>query len=126
MILSTPYMDEAARCHRVGFMRDGRMIAEGTPSQLRSKLEGCILEVRGTSLPALRQAVGKINEVEDVRAFGDKIHLRVVPGRADSVIAALEEAFPGGTNGQAGVPPCPPISGRRVYFSLGNFLIFNC
>ena len=54
MILSTPYMDEAARCHRVGFMRGGRMIAEGTPSQLRSTLDGCILEVRGhvTALPA--------------------------------------------------------------------------
>ncbi len=39
VILSTPYMDEAARCHRVGFMRNGRVIAEGTPAQLRSTLE---------------------------------------------------------------------------------------
>ena len=45
VILSTPYMDEAARCHRVGFMRLGRMIAEGSPPQLRSTLEGRILEV---------------------------------------------------------------------------------
>ncbi len=45
VILSTPYMDEAARCHRVGFMRSGRVIAEGTPSQLRSTLEGCIIEL---------------------------------------------------------------------------------
>jgi ABC-2 type transport system ATP-binding protein len=93
VILSTPYMDEAARCNRVGFIRLGRMIAEGTPSQLRSTLEGCIIEVRGRSLPSLRQAVEKIKSVEDVRAFGDKLHLRVVSGRAESVIALLE-AFP--------------------------------
>jgi ABC-2 type transport system ATP-binding protein len=94
VILSTPYMDEAARCQRVGFMRLGRMIAEGTPSQLHSTLEGCIIEVRGRSLPSLRQAVGKIKGVEDVRAFGDKLHLRVVSGQAESIIAALGEAFP--------------------------------
>jgi hypothetical protein len=32
--------------------------------------------------------------VEDVRAFGEKLHLRVVSGRAESVIAALADAFP--------------------------------
>src|SRR5512132_3739462 len=35
VLISTPYMDEAARCHRVGFMRQGKIIAEGTPMQLR-------------------------------------------------------------------------------------------
>jgi ABC-2 type transport system ATP-binding protein len=94
VILSTPYMDEAARCHRVGFMRQGKIIAEGTPSQLRSTLEGRIVEVRGRSLPSTRQVVEKIKGVEDVRAFGDKLHLRVVSGRAEFVIAALAEALP--------------------------------
>jgi ABC-2 type transport system ATP-binding protein len=86
VILSTPYMDEAARCSRVGFMRLGRMIAEGSPSQLRATLEGRILEVQGRSLPALREASGKIMGVEDVRAFGDRLHLRVAAGQAESVL----------------------------------------
>jgi len=94
VILSTPYMDEAARCQRVGFMRLGRLIAEGTPSQLRSMLEGCIVEVRGRSLPSMRQAAEKIQGVEDVRAFGDRLHLRITSGRVESVIADLEKAFP--------------------------------
>jgi ABC-2 type transport system ATP-binding protein len=119
VILSTPYMDEAARCHRVGFLRNGLMIAEGTPSQLRSKLEGCILEVRGTSLAAVRQAVEKIKNVEDVRAFGDKIHLRVVSGRADSVITALKEAFQGGTNAQVECRSFPPTL-EDVFISLSE------
>ncbi len=95
VFLSTPYMDEAARCHRVGFMRNGRLIAEGTPAQLRSRLEERIVEVRGTSLLALRGELQKFEDVEDVRAFGDKIHLRVVSGQANSVITALKMAFRG-------------------------------
>jgi ABC-2 type transport system ATP-binding protein len=97
VILSTPYMDEATRCHRVGFMRLGRLIAEGTPLQLRSKLEGCIVELRGMSLRNLQQTVEKIKGVEDVRFFGDKLHLRVGPGQAGSVIASLKVEF--GANG---------------------------
>jgi len=89
VLLTTPYMDEASRCHRVGFMRAGRIIAEGSPSELRAGFEGRILEVRGGSPNALRKAAEKIAGVEDVRAFGDKLHLRVAPGQADSVLWEL-------------------------------------
>jgi ABC-2 type transport system ATP-binding protein len=92
VILSTPYMDEAARCKRVGFMRLGRMIAEGSPSQLRASLEGRIVEVQGRSLPAMRESAGKITGVEDVRAFGDRLHMRVAPGQAESVIKELNSS----------------------------------
>jgi ABC-2 type transport system ATP-binding protein len=94
VLLTTPYMDEASRCHRIGFMRHGRLIAEGTPSELRSILGGRILELRGKSVPALREAAQKINGVEDIRLFGDKLRLRVVAGQANSVLSALTKAFP--------------------------------
>jgi ABC-2 type transport system ATP-binding protein len=94
VLLTTPYMDEASRCHRVGFMRQGRLIAEGTPSELRSTLEGRILELRGESMPALREVAQKINGVEDIRLFGDKLHLRVVAGGANSVLSAMKKSFP--------------------------------
>jgi ABC-2 type transport system ATP-binding protein len=119
IILSTPYMDEAARCHRVGFMRLGRIIAEGTPSELRSKLEGRIIEVRGRPLPSLRQAVEKIKGMEDVRAFGNKLHLRVVSGQADSVIAAVLEAFPAFTGARVEAHLVPPTL-EDVFISLSE------
>src|SRR5688500_20080240 len=50
VIISTPYMDEASRCHRVGFMKAGRIITEDTPSNLRARLAGRILELRGSPL----------------------------------------------------------------------------
>jgi ABC-2 type transport system ATP-binding protein len=119
VFLSTPYMDEAARCHRVGFMRLGRMIAEGTPSQLRSTLEDRIVEVRGRSLPSLRQAGEKIKGVEDVRAFGDKLHLRVVSGRAASVIDALADAFPARSGEHMEARLVPPTL-EDVFISLSE------
>jgi ABC-2 type transport system ATP-binding protein len=89
VLLTTPYMDEASRCSRVGFMRTGRIITAGTPSELRLTLQGRILEVRGPSIKALREQAGRIPGVEDVRAFGDRLHLRVASGQAETVLAAL-------------------------------------
>jgi ABC-2 type transport system ATP-binding protein len=89
VILTTPYMDEASRCHRIGFMRGGRIIAEGAPSQLRATLEGRIVELRGSTLNDLRQTMKGTAGVEDVRLFGDKLHLRVSQGMADAVISAV-------------------------------------
>jgi ABC-2 type transport system ATP-binding protein len=91
VLLTTPYMDEASRCQRVGFMRQGRLIAEGTPSELRSSLNGRILELRTESMPALREAVQKMDGVEDIRLFGDRLHLRVVAGQTNHVLSALEK-----------------------------------
>ena len=87
VLLSTPYMDEAARCGRVGFIRDGRIIAEGAPSVLRERLQGRILELRGAPLHLLRQAVRQDADVDDVQAFGDRLHVRL---RSQSSAAQID------------------------------------
>ncbi len=89
VVISTPYMDEAACCTRLAFMRQGEMIAEGTPAELRAPLDGQVVEVRGKPLVAIRRASEKLPEVEDVRAFGDRLHLRVAAGQVDQVIGKL-------------------------------------
>ncbi len=89
VLISTPYMDEAARCHRVGFMSHGKIIAEGTPSQLRARLADRVLELRGSPLRLLRQIAQQDADVEDVRAFGDRLHLRVAAQKADAVLKRL-------------------------------------
>ncbi len=92
VLISTPYMDEAARCHRVGFMRRGQLIAEDTPSRLRARLAGRILELRGSPLSLLRQIAHGDPDVEAVRAFGDRLHLRVREGQAEPAIGRLSRA----------------------------------
>ncbi len=89
VIISTPYMDEASRCHRVGFMKAGKIIAEDTPSNLRARLNGRVLELRGEPLNSLRHIVHQDEDVEDVAAFGDKLHVRVKENTAKDVIARL-------------------------------------
>lgn len=91
VILTTPYMDEAVRSNRLGFMRKGRIIAEGTTSALKSKLSGRIIEVQTAAPIKMIKQVLKIPGVEDARAFGDKLHLRVGSKQADSILTLLKE-----------------------------------
>jgi len=112
VILTTPYMDEAVRCNRLGFMRSGRLIAEGTPTQLRERLNGCILELQTDHPIQLREQVLKIAGVQDARAFGDKLHLRVLPERAEEVISQLH-TLNGGSHARL-----IPASLEDVFISL--------
>ena len=89
VIISTPYMDEASRCHRVGFMKDGRIIAEDTPSNLRARLNNRVLELRGSPINVLRHVAHRDRDVEDVQAFGDRLHIRVGKNKAQDVLGRL-------------------------------------
>lgn len=92
VLISTPYMDEAARCNRVVFMDRGRALVEGTPTELRRRLEGRVLEVAGGPRRTLEALARQDPEVESVQAFGDRLHLRVRPGGARSVARRLKRA----------------------------------
>ncbi len=91
VIISTPYMDEASRCHRVGFMKAGKIIAEDTPSNLRAHLNGRVLELRGSPLNTLRHVAHQDEDVEDVAAFGDKLHVRVREGKSALIMKRLPQ-----------------------------------
>ena len=93
VLITTPYMDEAARCHRVGFMRSGKIIAEGTPSELRSALNGRVLELRGEPIALLRKIAHHDEDVEDVQAFGNRLHVRVGEGKAEVVLNRLNSTI---------------------------------
>lgn len=88
VLVTTPYMDEAARCQRVGFMRQGRLLVEGSPQELRQQLEGRILELTGEPLERLRRIAAQVEGVESVQRFGERLHLRI---RADQQAAISEE-----------------------------------
>ena len=117
VLLTTPYMDEASRCQRVGFMRSGKLIAEGSPLELRAGLNGRIIEVRGGSPVSLRPVMEKWTEVEAVRIFGDKLHVRTQAGGAKRVMEALRKAYPakGGTEVEMRLVPA---SLEDVFISL--------
>jgi len=108
VLISTPYMDEASRCHRVGFMKAGRIIAEDTPSNLRALLVDRVLELRGKPLNVLRHVAHQDSDVEDVAAFGDRLHLRVRAGKSKVVLDRLPKEIEnagGNVNEFRSVPP---------------------
>lgn len=77
IVVSTPYMDEAARCTRVGFMHHGRLLVEGVPRELTASFAGHVLELVATPHREARAVAMADPDVEDVLAFGDRLHLRV-------------------------------------------------
>lgn len=90
LLVSTPYMDEASRCTRVGFMQQGKLLVEAPPDVIRNRLTGRIVEVRGKPLSLLRDLAASIDDVEQAHRFGDRLHLRVQAGRAGLVIRRLK------------------------------------
>jgi ABC-2 type transport system ATP-binding protein len=93
VLVSTPYMDEAVRCTRVGFLRNGRLMTEGAPHALLTQLDGRILELHGQPLPLLRQVARQDEGVEDAQMFGDRLHLRVRAGEMQAVLQRLPEVM---------------------------------
>ncbi|OGO33408.1 MAG: hypothetical protein A2Z16_00845 [Chloroflexi bacterium RBG_16_54_18] len=92
VLISTPYMDEAARCHRIGFLRKGKMISEGTPGQLRQSLDRKIVELRGEPLALLKKIAMSDPDVAETRSFGDRLHLRMKESATPAIIDRLREA----------------------------------
>lgn len=109
VLITTPYMDEAARCNRVGFMRHGRLIAEDSPSRLRSRLAGRILELRGRPLTLLRQVARRDPDIEAVRAFGDRLHLRISESRSEAVMSRLPTEIQAGGGHLEYLRPVPAL-----------------
>lgn len=108
VLISTPYMDEASRCHRVGFMKAGRIIVEDTPSNLRARLNGRVIELRGDPINLLRRVAHQDEDVEDVAAFGDRLHLRVGEGKLSAVMARLRGEIENAGGKAADLRSIPP------------------
>lgn len=79
VLLSTPYMDEAERCHEVSFMRDGSILAHGTPRELQRRVPGTVLEVRAEPRHVAEAALRALPGVHDVQVFGDRLHVAAEP-----------------------------------------------
>jgi ABC-2 type transport system ATP-binding protein len=108
VLVSTPYMDEAARCTQVGFMQRGRLLVEGPPEDLRQRLDGQVLELQGEPLPLLRRLARADPGVEDAQMFGDRLHLRVRAGEAGPVVERLADLIPAKGGRVDRLRPIPP------------------
>ncbi|MEO5672053.1 MAG: ABC transporter ATP-binding protein, partial [Ramlibacter sp.] len=88
VLVSTHYMDEAERCHRLAYLADGRLLATGTATEVvaAQKLSG--YDVAGQDLQALAGRLRREPGVSQVTAFGTTLH--VVGKNAEALAATAE------------------------------------
>jgi ABC-2 type transport system ATP-binding protein len=74
VLVSTHYMDEAERCHKLGYILYGRLLVQGTAQEVVASQSIYTWEVSGGDLPALAARLRALPSVEQVAAFGNALH----------------------------------------------------
>lgn len=75
IFVSTAYLDEAERCHRVALLHQGRLLACDTPDRVKALMRGTILEVRVGRARAAAVLLKRRMKAESIGLFGDRIHV---------------------------------------------------
>jgi ABC-2 type transport system ATP-binding protein len=89
IVVATPYLDEAERCHRVALIERGKIYDIDTPAQFRSKMGLTRLEVTVDPLAPAEDILAKSPEAADVQRFGDR--LDVLAARPEAAEAELQQ-----------------------------------
>jgi len=95
VLVTTHYMDEAEHCHRLAFIQRGRLVAIGSPAEIKAeKMHGQVMEI-DCSAPEVAMAVLRETGLfDEVSLYGDLIHIVAEGAEAHrpQVKAALREA----------------------------------
>ena len=79
VLIATPYLDEAERCHRIALIHLGKILQIGTPDELRDSLHAKRIELGTPDLRKALQALQKVadpkGDIFDVQRFGDRLEL---------------------------------------------------
>jgi ABC-2 type transport system ATP-binding protein len=106
IFVSTAYLDEAERANRIALIDHGKLLAVGTPHEVKKLMRGSILEVH-TSEP--RRATGILREhlgATSVGLFGDRVH--VVTGDPERTRRQVEQILAGAELNVTGLRPIEP------------------
>ena len=93
LVVSTPYMDEAERCSRVGLMYRGRMVVCDTPERIRGMVEGELIALRPSNLHRARKVLEELPGVLEMQTFGNQ--LRIFVRDAGAAIERVQAALAG-------------------------------
>lgn len=98
IIVSTPYMDEAERCTRVGLMYGGKLLVQDTPDAIVARVPGELVEIHllpgeDGRLPVrrARDVIARVDGVLEVQTHGDQ--LRAFVPDAAALIPHLQDAL---------------------------------
>ena len=91
ILIATAYLDEAERCHRVGLLQQGSLLACDTPEQLKKLMKGTILELRSPELRRIARLLREQLPGAQVGLFGDRLHIVTEDVTLDT--SRIEEIF---------------------------------
>jgi ABC-2 type transport system ATP-binding protein len=122
IFVTTHYMDEAERCQRIGFMYNSKLIALGSPAELkRQAMRGTLLQItlgeqfRGVAILNALAALDALDGVHEAAPYGDLIH--AVVDSADAITPQIHTALAGLGIEVAAIAPISP-SLEDVFISL--------
>lgn len=95
VIVSTPYMDEAERCHQIGMLYNGQLLTSGTPKELEALLPYTILQVKASPRKEMRRIVAGAGGILQWRPVGDCLRLSIAKGngQVEHIMKDLERQF---------------------------------
>lgn len=88
VIATTPYIDEAERCSRVGLVHRGRLLALDTPRGLHGADQRLLVEVIARPHREAAHALAGMPEVAEIATFGERIHVTLARGAEAAAEAA--------------------------------------
>jgi ABC-2 type transport system ATP-binding protein len=92
VLITTHYMDEAERCHRLAYLAYGNLLTRGTLEEVLAAARLTTWTVTGPGLHELADALRGRDGVEQVVAFGNTLHVSSRDGaKLDEVIAAVRD-----------------------------------
>jgi ABC-2 type transport system ATP-binding protein len=95
ILVSTPYMDEAERCHRVGLMHDGKMMRLDAPHAVRDAMDAALLALHGSDVHRIVRALRDDPRIASAYPAGQVVHAVLADGQDDpaGVAASLTARF---------------------------------
>jgi ABC-2 type transport system ATP-binding protein len=94
IFVTTHYMDEAEHCHRLAFIQTGRIVALGSPSQVKeTMMRGQVLEIECARPDRALQILRELDGLDEVALYGATVHVVAegVAARIDEIEQALIE-----------------------------------
>jgi ABC-2 type transport system ATP-binding protein len=95
IVVSTPYMDEAAYATRLGFLDRGRLLATGTRQELIAAYPRVLVEVQSIDRVGVRPRLAAVPQIDDVSLFGTALHVRGVAGVGPELVDIVRRTLHG-------------------------------
>jgi len=91
VLISTAYMDEAARCHQVCLLHAGNVVAEGVPARLVRELENPVFEVKGGERDALHRMLAASAGVVAASPAGERLRIVLEKEAVTRITSGIEQ-----------------------------------